>query len=278
METNSDFIISEDILSRKGARKAVEIPEHIRHLLQSGTIESVNLTEWLAVDHLVLLEQITCERDIPVSAQDVASRLEPKDQQRIMKVIPAIGRQWLEYMERIPVEEKTHLFTFLAEHRSDSVRCWAAYIIGLNPDLDITEKLRQIRGFAKDSHFGVREIAWMAVRDSIRADLSAAIQCLTPWSTDPDPMIRRFAIESTRPRGVWAKHIQPLKDNPAIALTLISAVKSDAHPYVQDSVSNWLNDAGKTNPDWVRQVCAAWVEQSDTKYTQRIVKRGQRSI
>lgn len=278
MEANSDFIISEDILSRKGARKAAEIPEHIRHLLQSGTIESVNLTEWLAVDHLVLLEQITHELDIPISSQGIASRLEPKDQQRIMKVIPAIGIQWLEYMKSIPVQEKADLFTFLTKHRSDSIRCWAAYIIGLNPELQVTEKLEQIRPFAADAHFGVREIAWMAVRDSIRADLSAALQWLTPWSIDPDPMIRRFAIESTRPRGVWAKHIQLLKEDPAIALPLLSAVKSDAHPYVQDSVSNWLNDAGKTNPDWVREVCALWLEQSDTKHTQRIVKRGQRSM
>lgn len=122
MEANSDFIISEDILSRKGARKAAEIPEHIRHLPQSGTIESVNLTEWLAVDHLVLLEQITHELDIPISSQGIASRLEPKDQQRIMKVIPAIGIQWLEYMKSIPVQEKADLFTFLAKHRSDSIR------------------------------------------------------------------------------------------------------------------------------------------------------------
>lgn len=277
MDANSRFNVPEDILSRKGARKAIEIPDHIRHLLQTGTIESVNLTEWLAVNHLLLFEQITRELDIPIYIQDVTARLEQKDEQRIMKVIPAIARQWLEYMERKPAQEKKPLFTFLAKHRSDSVRCWAAYIIGLSP-LHVTEKLEQIRPFAADPHFGVREIAWMAVRDSIIADLSAALQWLVPWSTDPDPWIRRFAIESTRPRGVWAKHIQPLKENPEIALPLISAVKSDAHPYVQDSVSNWLNDASKTNPEWVRQICTAWIEQSGTKHTRRIVKRGQRSI
>ncbi|WP_145413996.1 DNA alkylation repair protein [Paenibacillus xylanexedens] len=278
METSPDNTIAEDILLRKGARKAAEIPEHIRHLLQSGTIESVNLTEWLAVDHILLLQQITRELDVPISTQDVYEKLEPKDQHRIMKVIPAIGSLWLEYMEGIPRQDEADLFICLANHRSDSVRCWAAYIIGLNPHLHVTEKLEQIRPFAADAHFGVREIAWMAVRDSIRADLLTALQDLIPWSSDPDPMIRRFAIESTRPRGVWAKHIQPLKDHPEIALPLLSPVKSDAHPYVQDSVSNWLNDASKTNPDWVRQTCAMWIEQSDTKPTQRIVKRGQRSI
>ncbi|PYE50865.1 HEAT repeat domain-containing protein [Paenibacillus barcinonensis] len=278
MNNHSDVTVPEDILRRKGARTAADIPAHIHRLLQSGTIESVNLTEWLSVNHVLLLEQITRELEVPVSTRDVTARLEQKDAQRIMKIIPEIGRQWLEYMERRPALENKQLLTLLAKHRSDSVRCWAAYIIGLNPELDVTDKLEQIRPFAADHHFGVREIAWMAVRESIRADLSAALQWLIPWSTDPDPMIRRFAIESTRPRGVWAKHIQPLKEDPAMALPLLSAVKSDPHPYVQDSVSNWLNDAGKTNPDWVRQVCADWIRQSDNKHTQRIVKRGQRSI
>lgn len=278
MNDQSDVTIPEDILRRKGARKAAEIPAHIHRLLQSGTIESVNLTEWLAVNHFLLLEQITRELDILVSTREVTARLGKKDEQLIMKIISEIGRQWLEYMEKRPEQENKQLFNFLAKHRSDSVRCWAAYIIGLNTGLHVTEKLEQIRAFAADHHFGVREIAWMAVRDSIRADLSAALQALIPCSSDPDPMIRRFAIESTRPRGVWAKHIQPLKENPAMALPLLSAVKSDDHLYVQNSVSNWLNDASKTTPEWVRQVCAEWIEQSDTRHTQRIVKRAQRSI
>ena len=58
METSSDNIITKDILLRKGARKASEIPEHVHHLLQSGTIESVNLTEWLAVDHILLCSRL----------------------------------------------------------------------------------------------------------------------------------------------------------------------------------------------------------------------------
>lgn len=55
MDAKSDLFIPEDVLLRKGARKAAEIPEHIRNGLQAGRIESVNLTEWLAVDHISLL-------------------------------------------------------------------------------------------------------------------------------------------------------------------------------------------------------------------------------
>ncbi|WP_440114077.1 DNA alkylation repair protein [Paenibacillus sp. QZ-Y1] len=278
MDAKPDLFIPEDVLLRKGARKATEIQEHIRILLQAGHIESVNLTEWLAVDHVLLFQQIVHEWDMDAETREITEQLQQMNEQRIMKIIPAIGLHWLALLERLAVHERTPLFRSLTEHRSDSIRCWAAYIIGLDSRLDLIEKLELIRPFAADHHFGVREIAWMAVRESITAELSVALQHLIPWTLDPDPLIRRFAIESTRPHGVWAKHIQELKENPAIALPLLDAVKSDAHKYVQDSVSNWLNDASKTNPEWVRKVCATWTQQSDTKHTLRIVTRGQRSL
>ena len=41
----------EIIKNRKGAQKAVDIPSEVLSLLNAGRIETVNLTEWLAVDH-----------------------------------------------------------------------------------------------------------------------------------------------------------------------------------------------------------------------------------
>lgn len=43
------------MLHRKGARKRTDIPTDVLQLLQQGQLETVNLTEWLAVDHIVLL-------------------------------------------------------------------------------------------------------------------------------------------------------------------------------------------------------------------------------
>ncbi|WP_339238513.1 DNA alkylation repair protein [Paenibacillus sp. FSL R5-0517] len=278
MDAKSDLFIPEDVLLRKGARKAAEIPEHIRNGLQAGQIESVNLTEWLAVDHVFLFQKVTHEWGMDAETIEIMEQLKQMNEHRIMKIIPAIGMQWLNLLNRLTMNEHTNLFRSIAEHRSDSIRCWAAYIIGLDSRLNLTEKLERIRPFAADHHFGVREIAWMAVREPISADLSSALHDLIPWSVDPDPLIRRFAIECIRPRGVWAKHIPELKENPAMALPLLDAVKSDAHKYVQDSVSNWLNDAGKTNPEWVRQVCDTWIQQSDTKHTLRIITRAKRSL
>ncbi len=43
---------------RKGARSAKDIPEEILAQLNQGTLETVNLTEWLAVDQKVLLANL----------------------------------------------------------------------------------------------------------------------------------------------------------------------------------------------------------------------------
>jgi hypothetical protein len=90
----------------------------------------------------------------------------------------------------------------LATHASDVARCWAAQWVALS-GLPLPAQLEAVRRFAADSHFGVREIAWMAVRDAVIVSLDEALALLQPWVFDADPNIRRFASELTRPRGVW---------------------------------------------------------------------------
>ncbi|GIM57985.1 hypothetical protein [Capnocytophaga canimorsus] len=43
------------IQNRKGATKLENIPEQVLELLNEGKIQSVNLTEWLAVHHTTLV-------------------------------------------------------------------------------------------------------------------------------------------------------------------------------------------------------------------------------
>jgi len=271
--------IPDSILHRRGARKIDDIPGEVVELLHKGYLQTANLTEWLAVDHTALLRNVLEELDLRRDSASMIQRLQDRNEKKIMKIIPAIAREWLTLLEGKPEEERTRINETLAAHLSDSVRCWAAYMIGLDENLSLDKKLARIRPFAADLHFGVREIAWMSVRDAISNDLAKAIDIFSSaWVRDDDANVRRFAIESTRPQGVWAKHIAELKTNPAIALPLLEAVKSDPAKYVQDSVSNWLNDASKTNSEWVVQVCETWLEASNTKETKRIVSRAQRSL
>jgi 3-methyladenine DNA glycosylase AlkC len=138
--------------------------------------------------------------------------------------------------------------------------------------------LEKVRRFAADPHFGVREIAWLAVRDAVAADLEMALELLRPWVLDADPNLRRFASEVTRPRGVWCVHLDALKINPEPGLQLLEALRADPSRYVQNSVANWLNDAAKSRPDWVIERCACWQMESPEKSTDYICRRGLRTL
>jgi len=277
MGLSNNALIPEAIVNRKGARKASDIQPEVLEWLNYGRMESVNLTEWLAVDHVQLLRYVLGECGLHQRTHEVMSALEGIMGQSTMKIIPAIAAQWIGILREQPDQERAKLFSHLSTHGSDSVRCWAAYVVGLEQH-ELDYKLELIRQFAADPHFGVREIAWMAMRETISQQVNTAIHLLSSWVLEEDDNIRRFAVEATRPRGVWARHIQELKDHPEWGLPLLEPLKSDPSKYVQDSVSNWLNDAAKSSPDWVAYVCGTWLEASNEKTTKRITTRAQRNL
>jgi 3-methyladenine DNA glycosylase AlkC len=166
----------------------------------------------------------------------------------------------------------------LATHPSDVARCWATQWVMLS-GLPLPAQLHAVRRFAADPHFGVREMAWMAVRDATIASLDEALALLQPWALDPDPNIRRFASELTRPRGVWCAQIERLKAEPWVALPLLEPLRADPSRYVQNSVANWLNDASRTRPEWVEDTCARWLDENKgVPQTAYIARRALRTL
>jgi 3-methyladenine DNA glycosylase AlkC len=136
----------------------------------------------------------------------------------------------------------------------DTVRAWRAFAIEA-ATLPLIDGLREIRPFAIDHHFGVREWAWLAVRPQVCARPHEAITLLATAPTDLNASWRRFASEVTRPRSVWGRHIAELKQNPAAAERLLSALLHDTSRYVLTSAANWLNDVCRAHPAWVNNVC-----------------------
>lgn len=169
------------------------------------------------------------------------------------------------------------LFHQLAKHQSDTLRGLACYMLA-GHELPLVEKFQRIKPLANDAHFGVREWAWTALRPMVIENLEKSLELLAAWSLDSEANVRRFASEMTRPRGVWCRHITELRTQPWRALPLLEPLKADDARYVQLSVGNWLNDASKDHPAWVEQLCAQWLKQSPSEFTQKICKRGLRTL
>lgn len=224
------------------------------------------LTECLAVDFAALMQAVA-----PQVGHDAVAEMQAQAATGISKRMAAAARI---LDERLGPDA----FDSLKTHESDTVRGWACFMAGAMPGLTVQDRLAKIRPLAGDAHFGVREWVWLAVRPQLAAELETSIAQLRSWTKDPSERVRRFASEALRPRGVWCAHIAALKSNPALALPLLEPLRADPAVYVQDSVANWLNDASKDQPAWVREMCARWLAGSPAPATERICKRALRSI
>ncbi|MFZ4762500.1 MAG: DNA alkylation repair protein [Alphaproteobacteria bacterium] len=247
-------------MQRKGANSPQKVPADILCALNKGTLETASLSEALAVDFGQLLQFIA--PSIPTSAlpslqagTGVVQRMK-----NAAHIALAHGIKWQEW----------------ANHPADTVRGWAAYMLAALPNIEWGERLHMIQPLAADQHFGVREWAWLALRPHFIAALPEALTILVPWTHHEDANIRRFASEISRPRGVWCTHIPLLKQKPWLALPLLEPLYTDSSRYVQNSVANWLNDAGKHQPEWVENLCTGWQEKSNHSATQYICRRALR--
>ena len=263
------------LLGRRGAARMALIPPLVLDALNQGLIETVNLNEFLAIDLSRLTAcvamQIGLEPDDERLGDTLAMLGAFKPMKRHLHVARALYDLTAARSDRDAVAHR------LATHASDVARCWAAQWVMLS-GLTLPDKLHALRRFAADRHFGVREIAWMAVRDELVEALDAGVLLLQPWVLDPDENIRRFASELTRPRGVWCAQIEALKAQPWRALSLLEPLRADPSRYVQNSVANWLNDASKSQAPWVSQLCQRWLDESNTPATRYIVGRALRTL
>ena len=269
-------MIPEEIQKRKGARNTASVPPAVLDLLNKGLIETVNLCEWLVTDQLALAETVFPRLGWKKLAQPLRARFTETQPATAPKKLECIGRFLAENFPSKP--EAKAAAALLSMETSDIARSWGAYLIGAGRAFTLREKFRLIRPFAADTNMGVREMAWIAVRPDVAANLTGSLVILRPFSTDPDPCIRRFASELTRPRGVWCSHIKALKDDPSLGIPLLEPMRADTSKYVQDSVANWLNDASKNSATLVSETCSRWQKESPSPETERIVRRAMRTL
>ena len=264
-------MIPEHITNRKGARSLKDLNPEVIEYLNAGKIETKNLMEWLATDQLELLKTVlepANKIDWYDSFQEAVNAQKKQTANSNTKIIGQTFAQ---------LADATFAKAHLANHQSDIVRCWGCWAESLFQD-SVEGLLNAMKPYAADAHFGVREVVIFASKERLIEDLDGAIDILSNWIFDEDENVRRYAVEALRPVGVWTKKISEFQENPEKGLPLLVPLKSDASKYVRDSVGNWLNDASKSQPEWVKSVCSRWEKESATKETAYIIKKGLRTI
>lgn len=247
--------------TRRGARTPSLVPAEIVDALSDGETSTVNFMEQFALDLDRLVE---CR--LP----------EVRPRQRLMDLslkarLTQAGRLLAE------VSPQQRLYERVA-NEPDTVRAVAAFAAVHAEDSGASAALVSLRPFADDPHFSVREWAWIALRDRHGDAVVDLVPDLARWAADPSPNIRRFGSEVLRSRGVWSRHLGPVRADPEIASPVIGELRADPHRYVQLSVGNWLNDAGKDHPRWVSDLCASWLSNQPAASTKFICRRGLRNL
>ena len=268
--------IPEHVLKRKGSTTTSGVPKEVLSLLDLGLIETVNLAEWLVVDQESLARNLFQNENWRFLLQPLAESFGLLKIKTAPKKIEVLGMVLAQgFLTKAQFENALRR---LKDHHSDIVRSWACFMIGKRSELSLKESLKRIQPLAADKNMSVREAAWLAIRPRIITQLGESLRLLMGFSLHRDANIRRFASEITRPRGVWCNHIPALKDNPELGLPLLEPLRCDGSLYVRNSVGNWLNDASKTKPGWVQDLCKRWEKESPAKETATIIRRGLRTL
>lgn len=268
-----------------------------RRSLSTGQTASRTLVELLVIDFAQLMQSVARVPQASLAQLRVAQAdlLDASATQAMYDTLARAGvkvpKAWkpgtklgitqrMALAGRLLAEHDPNSINALATHTSDTVRGWAAYALmrGDHAPRSLSAKLAAIKPFAADEHSGVREWAWMAVRPAIEVEPTRAIELLTAWTTSRDANVRRFASEATRPRGVWCSHIPLLRQDPSLGLPVLEPLRADPSRYVQNSVANWLNDASKDAPPFVRSVTKRWHQESRNPATAYIIRRATRTL
>jgi 3-methyladenine DNA glycosylase AlkC len=134
-------------------------------------------------------------------------------------------------------------------------RMLATFILGF-----IASKSKESLNFlkehvSKDENWRVQEILAKSF-DRYCSDIGyeKALPVIKEWLEDKNPNVRRAVTEGLR---IWTNR-DYFKDNPEIAIRLLSQLRSDEIEYVRKSVGNALRDISKKHKDLIKSELETW--------------------
>jgi 3-methyladenine DNA glycosylase AlkC len=150
-------------------------------------------------------------------------------------------------------------------------RCLATFILGL-----IASKSNEAFGFlrrnvAKDDSWQVQEILAKSF-DRYCSDIGyeKALPVIEDWLKDENQNVRRAVTEGLR---IWTNRTY-FKENPKVAIRLLSQLKRDESEYVRKSVGNALKDISKKHRDLIRSELQTWdVSDKRIKQTHKLASK-----
>jgi len=148
------------------------------------------------------------------------------------------------------------------------LRMLATYLLGqLSTDNTRALKLLETK-VANDKDWRVQEMIAKAFDHYCKTiGYEKTLPTIKKWLTNKNPNIKRAVIEGLR---IWTSRPY-FKDNPMIAIQLISEHKSDNSEYLRKSVGNALRDIGKKHTDIVLAEIATWdLTNKKTEFTYKL--------
>lgn len=124
---------------------------------------------------------------------------------------------------------------------------------------------------SRDDDWRVQEILAKAF-DRYCSDIGYenALPVIKEWLSDKNPNVRRAVTEGLR---IWTGR-EYFKDNPAVAIRLLSNLKDDQSEYVRKSVGNALKDISKKHKDLVKDEVGNWnLKDKRIKFTYRFTSK-----
>lgn len=149
-------------------------------------------------------------------------------------------------------------------------RMMATYILGRLWTLSNNKALQLLKTkVAKDNNWRVQEMLAKAFDGYCKTKgYESSLAAIKEWLDDKNPNLKRAVIEGLR---IWTSRPY-FKDNPLIAIKLISEHNNDESEYLRKSVGNALRDIGKKHKELIKKEIAAWnLTNPKIAFTQKLV-------
>ncbi len=169
------------------------------------------------------------------------------------------------------VKECISISDKLFSSKVPQARMLATFIFGL-----IASKSKESLNFlkknvSKDGNWRVQEILAKSF-DRYCSDIGyeKALPVIEEWLKDRNHNVRRAVTEGLR---IWTGR-EYFKDNPEIAIRVLSRLKDDESEYVRKSVGNALRDISKKHKDLIKSELETWnISNKRTEQTYKLASK-----